>query len=59
MDWRCSSNGRASALEEQSPEFKPQSHKKTKQNNKKKLLSVTLEINGLRNLGGNFLSSPI
>jgi hypothetical protein len=32
MDWRCDSSGRAPALQVQSPEFKAQSHLKTKQN---------------------------
>jgi hypothetical protein len=27
MDWRCGSNSRQSALQVQSPEFKPQSHR--------------------------------
>jgi hypothetical protein len=26
MDWRCGSSSRAPVLQEQSPEFKPQSH---------------------------------
>jgi hypothetical protein len=30
MDWRCSSSGRAWALQTRSPEFKPQFHQKKK-----------------------------
>jgi hypothetical protein len=30
MDWRCGSSRRTSALQGQSPEFKPQSHKTMK-----------------------------
>jgi hypothetical protein len=33
MDWRSGSNGKASALQAQSPKFKPQSHKKKKKGN--------------------------
>jgi hypothetical protein len=31
MDWRCGSSGRAPALQEQSLELRPQSHKKKKE----------------------------
>jgi hypothetical protein len=30
IDWRCGSNSRVPAVQVQSPEFKPQSHKKEK-----------------------------
>jgi hypothetical protein len=32
LHWRCGSSSRVPALQSQSPEFKPQSHQKTKQN---------------------------
>jgi hypothetical protein len=34
MDWRCGASDTALALQVQSPEFKPQSHKKEKSKNK-------------------------
>jgi hypothetical protein len=36
MDWRYDSRGRAPALQAQSPDFKPQSHKKKKKKLAKK-----------------------
>jgi hypothetical protein len=36
MDWNCGSSDRTSALQVQSPEFKPQSHKRKKERMKKR-----------------------
>jgi hypothetical protein len=46
MDWRCGSSGGAPALQVQSPEFKPQCHKKNKKANKqtKKKFAQGLDV---------------
>jgi hypothetical protein len=36
MDWRCSSSGRAPALQVQSPEFKSQSHQEKRKGKERK-----------------------